>query len=158
MIVELYKTNSDNITVDKSIILVATVSGELKYNTSLMNPTINIETSIDDFNYCYIQEFKRYYYVSDISYSGSSGNIKTISLKEDVLMTWKDYIRESEGVIERNENQYNLYIPDNELPTSAKPRKQTINFPNSFSGNKYAVLVVVSGIEIQPETPAPATE
>ena len=92
MIVELYKTNSDNITVDKSIILVATVSGELKYNTSLMNPTINIETNIDDFNYCYIQEFKRYYYVSDISYSGSSGDIKTISLKEDVLMTWKDYI------------------------------------------------------------------
>lgn len=159
MNVILYRCNSENIVVSKSLDFVKSVDGYIKYDTDLMNPSINIETDDVNFNYCFIPDFGRYYYITDITYSGANGIIKTLSLEEDVLMSWKDYIRNSDGIIERNESQYNLYIPDNELVISSKPKKQVINFPNGFSGNKYVVLTVASGItQPTPETPAPATE
>ena len=154
MEIKLYKCNEENIVVDKTLELVKSVDGYIKYDTDLMNPSINIETNDVNFNYCYIPDFGRYYYITDVTHSGANGIIKTLSLEEDTLMSWKDYIRNSEGIIERNESQYNLYIPDNELVLSSKPKKQIINFPYGFSGNKYVVLTVASGItQPKPETP-----
>ena len=63
MNISLYKNSSDSRCINKKITLVSSMTGNLKNESSIINPTILIETDNIDFNYLYIQEFKRYYYV-----------------------------------------------------------------------------------------------
>ena len=62
----LYNCNEENIAVDKSLDYVMSIDGFIKYDTDLMNPSINIEIDKINFNYCYIPDFGRYYYITDV--------------------------------------------------------------------------------------------
>ena len=65
----------------------------LKDNCSVVNPAIKlnvpINTNVYNWNYCYIQEFSRYYYVSDWMWELG---VWTAELEVDVLASFKYYI------------------------------------------------------------------
>ena len=66
--ISLFKTDSENNRVVKVLTDEKQLSGELRNQTSVLNPTIRIESTdnISGYNYCYISEFGRYYYITDI--------------------------------------------------------------------------------------------
>ena len=65
--IKLYSNTAETNRVDKTnfLTLKATLQGNLKEKTSIINPIINFELSdVPDFNYVYIAEFNRYYFIS----------------------------------------------------------------------------------------------
>ena len=102
----------------------ATYEGTLRQGVSLLSPSRFIEEHSFDklrfVNYAYIQEFDRYYFVTNISVA-TEGLIK-IARKEDVLITYQGIIKSSSGIIARTScpKLYNKEYPDNLRPASGK--------------------------------------
>ena len=92
-------------------------TGTLKNNTSVRNPVIQLKLADYDnarqCNYCYIQDFSRYYYIDDIRIVNA---IIEISMTVDVLESYKDDILNSTQLVARQENKKNYSIIDDRLP------------------------------------------
>lgn len=115
--IELYHNTAEPNRVDKTsyLTLVQTLAGALREECSIINPSIIIKvSSLPTFNYVYISEFGRFYYVTGIT-SVRTG-LWRIDLKCDVLMTYKSGITGLSAVIARQENSYNPDLIDSELP------------------------------------------
>lgn len=135
MRLNLYKNLSDKNHVDKNITQMGNqLTGTLRDNCSIINPVIEIEafTGFDfsECNYAYIPEFKRYYYINNITLKNK---MYELSMHVDVLMSYKDEIRSNTAVVSRQENNYNLYIQDGVFKTKAFSHIQVVQFPDGFS-------------------------
>ena len=111
-----YYNRSDEIQVNKRLDLIdVDTSCYIIDATSLYKPTLKLSKSIapNSFNYVYIPEFNRYYFVDEPPEYDSG--YYTIKLRCDVLMSFKNTFTEEEVVVDRSESAYNLYLPDNEL-------------------------------------------
>ena len=84
----------------------------MKTSSSIINPVIDIkypEKQIPDFNYAYIDVFKRYYYVTDVVYSIGTW---TLSLVVDVLASFREDILASTQYIARAYSTYDNTLVD----------------------------------------------
>lgn len=89
-----------------------TIDCQLKEPTNIMHPIIIVPYNISYVvNYAYIPIFKRYYYVTDITYL--TGNRIEAQFEVDVLATYKDNISSYSCFVERSASNYNLYMDDN---------------------------------------------
>lgn len=105
--------------VDKSLFLkqVGTLTGTLREACSVMKPVIRCEFSnVPKFNYVYIPSMERYYFVEEITFI--SKNIYDISLRVDVLMSFRNEIKSLTGVVARNEFEYDDFIVDEQRKIS----------------------------------------
>ena len=119
MNIVLYNNKSDSRVINKSIEKISEISVILKSAQNIMSPEIMLQTKTlpIEANYCYIPDFGRYYYIN--AQRLENGNISSIELTVDVLMSFKDMILKSKVVAERTTNKYNRYLPDI-VPTLAK--------------------------------------
>ena len=93
MDIDLYTTDSAKNVLNKKLVKVKTIDGTiLDYDQNVNNLRINLYTS-DIFNYVYIPDFKRYYFVNDVSIS--ENGIKIYDLACDLLMTFADIVKQS---------------------------------------------------------------
>lgn len=86
-------------------------SCNMKSVSSILNPVVDIvdktgQNKIPLYNYAYIQEFKRYYFITDITYDIG---IWTLTLSVDVLTSFRTDILNSNQYVLRSSN---LYDPD----------------------------------------------
>lgn len=142
MKITLYKYYGERNRIDKESMLtqVLTTSGKFKADVSMLNPVlllslpiegtqyvtdennnviddvvVNVEDgSVIDFNYLYIAEFRRFYYVTSIVVG--SGTLLTLGCEVDPLMSFKDQILENEALVARNEFEYSDILEDALLP------------------------------------------
>lgn len=134
-----YWNTSDNNYVNKNITQVASIQGTLRNETEVVDPTIIMEVDHPNkFNYLYIQEFARYYYVRSIR--SLRNNLIEVSAHCDVLMTYKAQLLELECVINRNTHDYNVYLPDDQFSALGYERVQCKEFPNALTAHKNFVL------------------
>lgn len=86
----------------------------LKEATSILRPVIRIITSDDitTYNYIYIAQFQRYYFIDDIV--SINNNKWEISGHVDVLETFKNGILGQQAVVKRQQNKFNTYLNDPE--------------------------------------------
>lgn len=144
MILTLYSNNSENIRMDKQLTEIASLTGTLKEETSVIDPVIivsDIDSYVTLINYAYIQEFKRYYFVTNIH--SVRNNLWRLSMHVDVLETYKLDIRENSGIIERNESLYDLQLNDGLFRTRQNPRIVQQVFPSGF--NTWNFVLGVAG-------------
>lgn len=139
-----YKNLSENNVVDKNITqLGSDITGTLKDNCSIIDPIILIDgipdENISHLNYVYIPSFNRYYFVNNIEVENT--NLFRLHCHVDVLKTFASGIRSNSAVISRQENNYNLYLPDGAFKTYANPHYQIVKFPSGFSGYHYVLTV-----------------
>lgn len=93
MDIDLYTTDSAKNVLNKKLTKVKTIDGTiLEYDQNVNNLRISLYTS-DIFNYVYIPDFKRYYFVNDVSIS--ENGIKIYDLACDLLMTFADIVKQS---------------------------------------------------------------
>lgn len=144
----LYKCVSENIVINKQFdgepLILA---GTFRDGINVIEPKVIIE-SVDEiykYNYCFIEKFNRYYYISNITILRN--NVYELSCKCDVLYTYRAEIFNLKGVVLRQENSYNLYLNDNNFKVKNYPRIQTIGFPNGFSKDLKFVLTTSGGGE-----------
>lgn len=126
----LYKMTSDKKEVNKSMspIRIGRVAENPNYlpiaiteDCSIINPIIEIGTlsfntktnrfiELANANYCYIDIFKRYYFIEDIVIMRD--NRAQLHLKVDPLYTYRDAIKGLYLTVSRQENDYNNKIAD----------------------------------------------
>ncbi len=105
----------------------------LKESTSVVNPTIVIETSSNvfpDYNYAYISAFGRYYFISDIV---SDGYMWEISMTTDVLATYKTAIGNTDLYVLRSAYEGDGSIVDTYYPGKASytvDGRSSVNYLN----------------------------
>ena len=108
MVLYLYKfakkSNSTATTFDKDAVIDRSIGvvGVLLNNSSVLNPiveisqkfsdeaTINPNTPITEFNYAKIEDFNRYYFIENWTYSGNG--FWSASMRVDVLASYKEQI------------------------------------------------------------------
>lgn len=95
--IQLYITHDDENVINKSKTLVAEYDIKFKSSTSITSPSVILKAGneILNCNYCYITEFNRYYFITDIQVHEK--NLISIDTECDVLETYKDDILLSEG-------------------------------------------------------------
>ena len=141
----LYNNISEKNKIGKDITLVATLTGSIKDPSSLIRPKIVIEYSDPTaFNYVYISEFGRYYYVGDITILNT--NILMISLIVDVLESFKTSILSQHVIIDKNQNVFSNYLPDDNLVTLVKSKTDIVNFPSGLLDDGEFILITAGGI------------
>ena len=146
--IELYRNLSATNVVDKEIELKATFVGNLRFGTSLIDPVIIFQAQDPGFhanrdNYLYVPDFHRYYFITNIV----SVNYTTweIHAHVDVLMSYKDEIREQTAIVARQETQYNLLLDDGIFMCYQDPLIQTKKFSVEGPFEQQEFVLVVAG-------------
>lgn len=110
----LYTMNSSKNTVSKSITFVGNMY--IKYNKPISYKQLSVDLELEpdemNFNYVYITVLNRYYYVTDMNLIK---NYCSITLSEDVLMSWADVIRSQTAFVERSQSSYSNNLVDDEV-------------------------------------------
>ena len=143
--ISLFKTASENNRVVKVLTDEKQLSGELRNQTSVLNPNIKIESAdnISTYNYAYISEFGRYYYITDIV--SVRTNCWVVSLRCDVLMSYKDEIKTITGVVVRQESNPNKLLIDRLERIQSDKEIDILYYPEAFSKNLQFILVTAGG-------------
>lgn len=143
MRIDLFICKDDNNVVDKTLESVHHFhNAQLKDDFNVLGGSLIMPVEYSDYNYCFIPSFNRYYFMKNIILDG---NRMMCDLSIDVLMTYKDEIKELECIIGRNRNIFNRYISDNETVSSTKKRIQNKTFPYEFTPNSNAILITIGG-------------
>ena len=143
--VKLHHNSSPDNKIGKSLDAGLTMNCVLKEESSILKPTIIIEaaTAPITYNYMYIQDLQRYYFIDDIV--SKNNKIWEISGHVDVLETYKNKILSQEAVIARQEQRYNLYLNDPDFRTYNNDTIQTKKFSNSAFTKTLSYVLVVNG-------------
>lgn len=147
MRIDFFKNLSEKNRLQKTLTYKKTVTGNLKNKTSVINPVITIANkqgfNIFDYNYIYIYDLNRYYFIDNIIID--TANTFTIELSEDVLMSYKNDILNLNCQIK----EYSGDNQNNTLQTSEDFTTRKINYNNPFKNieNSNMILVALNGGE-----------
>lgn len=115
-----YKNFSDNRVLNKELHKIKEMENVVrKIDKSIFEPTLEVkkDSALNNCNYVYIENFDRYYFITDIIDIG--GNTYRIETKQDVLSSFKDSILNLTALVKRQEFKRNTQIVDNELLSQA---------------------------------------
>ena len=105
-----------------------TVEGKLMFDQDMLTPKFVLQADTLAYNYCYIPDFGRFYYVTKQLIK--TGSMTEIHLQCDVLQSWKTQILSNKAVIERSadNDNVNMYFSDNMYWTQANKEVKTVPF------------------------------
>lgn len=122
---------------------------DIKSPSSLINPLIELHSNTNPvaYNYAYIPEFRRYFFVSDWRYDRG---LWFANLSVDVLATYKPYIGDTNMYIVRSSAESNPYLYDasypitNDVDDTGHYQSWNISGNVSFPDGGYFYLTVLS--------------
>ena len=114
-----YTNTSDTRKLEKALTQRQSFTVSLKNDTDIMRPVVELAgmTLPPNANYAYIQALGRYYYIESTTIM--PGKITSIQLRCDVLMSFKDTIKNSYVIASRSTSRANKSLVD-VLPISSK--------------------------------------
>ena len=142
MKIDLYKNTSEENAIEKIIVDKKTIEGTLKTTIDITNfsITFNFFDDWNSYNYVYIEKLKRYYFVDSKRIINNS--LVEYDLIEDVLMSFKDLIRNQNILLSESETAFigsqNNYIAENKLTVA-----NSYEMEDFFNSNKSGVLITV---------------
>lgn len=142
-IIQGYNNTSAPNKMVKNLIANGTFTGTHKGPCDVLNPVVPIQTTDypTNLNYAYIEKFKRYYFVMDIT--SEINGLFTLHCQVDPLTTWRKALLNKKAAIARQENVYNLYLPDADFKVEQRTRTQCLKFPYTFPRTPIYVLTTV---------------
>ena len=142
MKIDLYKNTSEENAIEKIIVDKKTIEGTLKTTIDITNFSV-IFSFFDDwnnYNYVYVEKLKRYYFVDSKRILNNS--LVEYDLIEDVLMSFKDLIKNQNILLSESEMAFagsqNNYIAENKLTVA-----NSYEMEDLFNNNKSGVLITV---------------
>lgn len=114
------------------------VEGKLNENTDILAPSISFKAgvSIVNYNYAYIADFKRYYYISRWSYVLG---LWRADLSVDTLASWKDDIGSLNAYVLRSASDYDGDIVDSLYPVTPDVGIVEVSTESFFHATDYIV-------------------
>lgn len=108
-------------------------------SVDFLRPIITVKTLPADTNYCYIESLGRYYFIENIR--NLKNDLFELSLKCDVLMTYKDDIEESKAIITESTNEINAnnadYVAEKNIDVNE------IELDNPFTESSDVLITIV---------------
>ena len=146
MEIDFYKNISEKNKIGKKLLNKLTLNGNLREESSVINPTILVEYSnLSVYNYAYIPNFNRYYFVSEIT--SVRNGLWRVSLKCDVLESFKKDILNLSCIVDKQQNQsYNNYIDDGSYINRADSFVEIANYQNGFNSSGEFILITAGAI------------
>lgn len=137
MKIRLYRNESEPNVIHKDLTEVIELDGTLREQVSIMTPRIVIQYVPDDesetggftnpteFNYFYIPQFQRSYFVTDVVVINDK--LLEIGGSVDVLESfWNDY-KDADALIERSETSWNTLLNDSMVEVEQDDVAKIIN-------------------------------
>lgn len=147
MNIKLYKYNGERNRLNKTSRLSNEISltGTARDSIDRMTATVLIEnhTALDGYNYAYIIEFGRYYFIT--SDTIERNGLHRLTLSTDVLMSHKSGILTSSGVVARNENLFNTMLIDDQLRFLGYKEINTLKLSGAVKNGETYILAVNGG-------------
>lgn len=145
MTIKFYNTNSDVKSVTKNLTYIdGTTVARNTADVDVINPVLIMkykESYLTNSNYMYIEEFKRYYFITVTVMTGGNVMIKGTV---DVLMTADNAIRNNGAcVVKRNEYNSSAYVGDMQTTLSTKPSTVVKKFPYTFKN--FSIFLLAAG-------------
>lgn len=148
--ITIQSSSSEKKKVDKTLTDLAALTGTLRNDTSIIDPTFRIEGDLSQYltaNYCTVPAFGRSYFINNIR-SLRAGLFELVC-HVDVLSSFKTGLRTNSAIIHRSERNWNLYLNDGSLKITQRPEKITTQqFSNgdAFAGpGKFSYVLVLAG-------------
>lgn len=136
-----YSLTEDGHHIPKHYTTVGTLIGSVRDAVDIENPTIRIDhAGTDTFNYIYVPEFNRYYYVLD-KVQVRTG-ITDLICHVDVLESFYRQFIYSPMIASRSDSTYNKFIPDGERVFQQDQLHIYKNL-GGFSGDFSMIMVTV---------------
>lgn len=141
----LYQINSEYERLNKTLSSGLTLTGTLRGESSIINPSFIIETqNPSSYNYCYIQDFNRYYFITNIT--SVRNGLWRINCEVDVLMSFKSGIENLEVIVSDATSDFYNYMLGEQWQSSVKSKTDIINFPNGLLDDGEYILITSGGI------------
>lgn len=141
MQIKLYNTSSEKNRLNKVLTGEVNVTGYLSEDTDVLSPAITVgyNTSLLSKNYCYIADFGRYYFITGFTVTNEE---LILFLHVDVLMSYKDDIKNSKARIVRSASNFDEYIIDDMIINESRTRTYQRKIGAGFTkANKYLMLI-----------------
>ena len=139
---KLYKYTNKPIIVDKTSYLgtALTINGEVpSANQDMENPVVYLASTTElDYNYAYIQEYNRYYYVTRKIWMG--GNVWEFTMHVDELYTYKAVVSSISGLVAFSSAGSTMKF-DNRLNYNEAPSRAVVSPDASSNLGGTAVLI-----------------
>lgn len=143
--VTLYHNSSPVEKIGKELDTGVNYSCLFKQDTSILKPVITIRTStnLTGYNYMYISELSRYYFIDDIVMVND--NTYDISGHVDVLDTYATEIKANSAIIKRQQNLFNLYLDDPKAVVYSTEQILTKKFSKTGFKKNLSYIMTVNG-------------
>lgn len=146
MYIKLYKNSSESNRIDKTLTNETEFTGcRLKDATSVLNPVVLLECENPaQFNYMYIYQFHRYYFLTDMV--SVRDGLWSISGKVDVLESYKTDIKALHVILSDSENNgASDYITGDQWKSKVKAKTDIINFSSGLNNSGEYILITAGG-------------
>lgn len=143
MNIKLYNTVSPRNMLNKTLNLVADITGESNIPTGEHNPNFIVSKGhligVQGSNYLFCTDTGKYYYIDDYVIENQTVIIKC---KLDVLMTYKTQILSNTCTVAKNENGNisDSYLYDDNYKIDAYSNIVTKEFPKGFTDESLILL------------------
>lgn len=145
MLMKMYDTKSSNNVINKVLENEHEFDIKFKDKTDIVNPVVILHSAtLILSNYAYIPDFNRYYFVDKIELFPNS--VYHITLRCDVLESFKDEILESSGFINQQTKNVNKYYNSN---YQSEVRKEVDLYKSDVTIStdvKTTILVTIGGV------------
>lgn len=140
--ITLYKCADDPRTVSKTLTGGAEYDFIARGAININRPTIRIQTAtnLSEYNYAYIADYNRYYYIE--STTASRADIWDFALRTDVLQTYASDIKALTGTVDRSETLRSGYLQDSDYQAQQYRQIVTKAFPNGMTDDTIILMTV----------------
>ena len=144
MNIKLFNTTSPKIKVNKTLNLVADITGEPHDIVSETDMSVRLTVGhlqgVQGSNYCQVVETGKYYFISP-NYEIDNHTV-VIHLHEDVLMSLRTQLLTQTCTVSRNAQLSNAYMFDNGYQLLAYENIVTKTFPQGLTDEAVVLLTV----------------
>ena len=143
------KLQSDADVIGKTWTDENTIEGKLLFDVDILKPKFVIKGNVSVYNYVYIPDFDRFYYIDAIQ--AKTGDLMEISLSCDVLQSHADDILDNDAILERSESNYNDYFNDAQYWTKQDkdiaivPFKTSAELECAFGRGNNTFILTIAG-------------
>lgn len=136
----LYKNKSEDNRVDKELISPINMVGVLREESTVIDPVILIQTeNPTEYNYAYIAEYHRNYFIKE--FTAVRNGLWRVAMHVDVLSTYKAEIRRLNAVIEKQQQEGNVFYNDGSYKAREDTFTEVKEFDNGFNDTGELILI-----------------
>lgn len=138
----LYKTTEAPEKLDKTLTDELHVNGAMRDSNNVLQPYVEMTVDVSQYNYAYIQQYSRYYFVT--GYRVVRTGLFAISMSVDVLMSYKEKILDVRGRLSKG-TDVNPYNSNASYSTEVRQTAHQTKFAYSFEKQDDLILVGLVG-------------